>query len=66
MFWKGGWGECSQVNVTAKVLEELDLALAEDDARVQWQRTRYGPVERGQDLSLVLPHVATVFQLQQV
>lgn len=56
----------SQVNVTAKVLEEFNLPLAEEEARFEWQRTPQSSVKASQDLSLVLRYVSTVFQLQQV
>lgn len=56
----------SQVNVTAKVLEEFNLPLAEEEARFEWQRTPQSSVKASQDLSLALRYVSTVFQLQQV
>lgn len=56
----------SHIDVTAKVLEELDFALAEEEAGFKGHRALEGSVETSQDLSLILHHVSTVFQLKQV
>lgn len=56
----------SHIDVTAKVLEELDFALAEQEAWFEGHRARQGSVETSQDLGLVLCHVSTVLQLKQV
>lgn len=56
----------SHIDVAAKVLEELDLALAEEEAGFEGHRAVQGSVKASQDLSLILRHVSTVFQLKQV
>ncbi len=56
----------SHIDVAAEVLEELDLALAEEEAGFEGQLAVQGSVETRQDLSLILRHIATVFQLEQV
>lgn len=56
----------SHIDVTAKVLEELDFALAEEEAGFKGHRAIQGSVETSQNLSLILRHISTVFQLKQV
>lgn len=56
----------SHVNVTAKVFEEFNLALAEEESRFKGHRAVQGSVETRQDLGLILRHISTVFKLQQV
>lgn len=56
----------SHIDVTAKVLEELDLALGEEEAGFKGHLARQGSVETSQDLCLILSHVSAVFQLKQV
>lgn len=56
----------SHVNVTAKVLEEFNLALAEEEAGFKGHCALQGSVKTSQDLGLVLRHISAVFKLQQV
>lgn len=54
------------VDVTAKVFQELNLALAEEEAGLNRHATVHGPVKTGQDLCLVLGHISAVLEFQQV
>lgn len=60
------WRLHLHINVTAEVLEELDLALGESDARLQRHQAAQRSVEAGDDFGLVLLDVPAVLQLQQV
>lgn len=54
------------VDVTAEVLQELDLTLAEEKASLDGHGAVHSPVETDQDLCLILRHIFTVLKFQQV
>lgn len=54
------------VDVAAKVLQELNLSLAEEKAGLDRHDAVDSSVKTGQDLCLVLCHISAVLQFQQV
>lgn len=54
------------VDVTAEVLQEFNLTLAEEKASLYGHGAVHSPVETGQDLCLILRQISTVFKFQQV
>ena len=56
----------SHIDVAAKVLQELDFPLGEEQPALEGQWAVQGFVEAGQDFTLVLLHVPAVLQLQQI
>lgn len=54
------------VDVTAEVLQEFNLTLAEEKASLNGHAAVHSPVETDQDLCLILSHISAVFKFQQV